>query len=102
MPERYRDPHSHWTSTRISYYSIAYNTRLVPSDQVPKTYDDLLDPRWRGKLAWRIGSSTGTPLFLTNIRLARGEEKATNTSASSPRRRSSTSDRAARARSSIA
>ncbi len=77
MPERYRDPHSHWSSTRISYYSIAYNTRLVPSDQVPKTYDDLLDARWRGKLAWRIGSSSGTPLFLTNIRLARGEEKAT-------------------------
>ena len=77
MPERYRDPRSQWTSTRISYYSIAYNTRLVPPDQVPKTYDDLLDPRWRGKLAWRIGSSTGTPLFLTNIRLARGEEKAT-------------------------
>ncbi len=77
MPERYRDPRSHWTSTRISYYSIAYNTRLVPPDQVPKNYDDLLDPRWRGKLAWRIGSSTGTPLFLTNIRLSRGEEKAT-------------------------
>ncbi len=77
MPERYRDPRSHWASTRISYYSIAYNTRLVPPDQVPKTYDDLLDPRWRGKLAWRIGSSSGTPLFLTNIRLARGEEKAT-------------------------
>ena len=77
MPERYRDPRNHWTSTRISYYSIAYNTRLVPPDQVPKTYDDLLDPRWRGKLAWRIGSSSGTPLFLTNIRLARGEDKAT-------------------------
>lgn len=77
MPERYRDPRSNWTSTRISYFSIAYNTRLVPPDQVPKTYDDLLDPRWRGKLAWRIGTSSGTPLFLTTIRLARGEEKAT-------------------------
>ena len=77
LPERYRDPRGHWTSTRISYFSIAYNTRLVPPDQVPKTYDDLLDPRWRGKLAWRIGTSSGTPLFLTNIRLARGEAKAT-------------------------
>ena len=56
LPEHYRDPRSHWTSTRISYFSIAYNTRLVPPDQVPKSYDDLLDPRWRGKLAWRIGS----------------------------------------------
>jgi len=77
MPERYRDARGHWTSTRISYFSIAYNTRLVPADQVPKSYDDLLDPRWRGKLAWRIGTSSGTPLFLTNIRLARGEAKAT-------------------------
>lgn len=76
IPERYRDPRGHWTSTRLSYFSAAYNTRLVPPDQVPKTYDDLLDPRWRGKLAWRIGTSSGTPLFITSIRLARGEEKA--------------------------
>jgi ABC-type Fe3+ transport system substrate-binding protein len=77
LPEHYRDPRGHWTSTRISYFSIAYNTRLVPPDQTPKTYDDLTDPRWRGKLAWRIGTASGTPLFITTIRLARGEEKAT-------------------------
>ncbi len=76
LPQHYRDPANHWTSTRISYFSIAYNTRLVPPDQVPKTYDDLLDPRWQGKLAWRIGTASGTPLFITGVRLARGEEKA--------------------------
>lgn len=76
MPERYRDPRGHWTSTRISYFSIAYNTKLVSPDQVPRTYDDLLDPRWRGKLAWRIGTASGTPLFITTIRLARGEQRA--------------------------
>lgn len=76
LPEMYRDPKGNWVSTRVSYFGIAYNTKLVPADQVPKSYDDLLDPRWKGKLAWRIGTSSGTPLFLTNIRLARGEEKA--------------------------
>lgn len=76
MPERYRDPREQWTSTRISYFSIAYNTKLVPPDQVPKTYDDLLNPRWRGKLAWRVNTASGTPLFITTIRLARGEDKA--------------------------
>ncbi len=65
-----------WTPTRLSYYSIAYNTRLVPADKVPKSYDDLLDPQWKGKIAWRIGSASGTPLFITNLRLAWGEEKA--------------------------
>jgi iron(III) transport system substrate-binding protein len=76
LPEHYRDPRSHWTSTRISYFSIAYNTRLVPPDQAPKSYDALTDPRWRGKLAWRIGTASGAPLFITTIRLARGEEQA--------------------------
>jgi ABC-type Fe3+ transport system substrate-binding protein len=76
LPEKYRDPSGNWTSTRLSYFSIAYNTKLVPEDQVPKTYQDLLDPRWKGKLAWRIGTTSGTPLFLTNLRLAWGEAKA--------------------------
>jgi iron(III) transport system substrate-binding protein len=75
-PEAYRDPKGLWTPTRLSYYSIAYNTRLVPADKVPKTYEDLLDPQWKGKMSWRIGSSSGTPLFITNLRLAWGEEKA--------------------------
>src|SRR5262249_39072414 len=34
------------------------------------------DPQWKGKMAWRIGSASGTPLFLTNLRLAWGEERA--------------------------
>jgi iron(III) transport system substrate-binding protein len=76
MPERYRDPGGRWTYTRVSYFSIAYNTRLIPPDQAPKNYDDLLDPRWRGKLAWRVGTASGTPLFITTIRLARGEDQA--------------------------
>jgi len=76
LPEMYRDPRGNWVSTRVSYFGIAYNTKLVPADQAPRTYDDLLDPRWKGKLAWRIGTSSGTPLFLTTIRIARGEDKA--------------------------
>jgi ABC-type Fe3+ transport system substrate-binding protein len=75
-PEAYRDSNAMWTPTRLSYYSIAYNTRLVPADKVPKSYEDLLDPQWKGKMAWRIGSASGTPLFITNLRLAWGEDKA--------------------------
>ena len=73
LPERYRDPQNRWTYTRISYFSAAYNTRLVPPGTQPKSYDDLLDPRWRGKLSWRVNTASGTPLFITALRLARGE-----------------------------
>ena len=75
-PEKYRDPEGQWTATRLSYFAVAYNTNLVSPDEVPKTYEDLLDPKWKGKMAWRIGSESGTPLFLTNLRTAWGEERA--------------------------
>lgn len=75
-PQRYRDLNGMWAPTRLSYYSVAYNTRLAPPNVAPKTYADLLDPRWRGKIAWRVGSESGSDLFLTNLRLAWGEEKA--------------------------
>ena len=75
-PSQYRDPRNLWTSTRLSYFSIAYSTKNVASNEVPKTYEDLLDPKWQGKLAWRVGSVTGTELFITNLRMAWGEEKA--------------------------
>jgi iron(III) transport system substrate-binding protein len=76
LPERYRDERQRWTYTRISYFSIAYNTRQVAAADAPKSYDDLLDPRWTGKLAWRVGTASGTPLFITAQRLARGEDAA--------------------------
>lgn len=74
--EQYRDPQHYWTATRLSYYSLAYNTRQVPADKVPKTYADLLDPAWKDKMAWRVEDSTGADLFITNLRVAWGEDKA--------------------------
>ena len=76
VPENLRDKRQLWAPTRLSYFSVAYNTRLVPPEKAPKTFEDLLDPQWQGKMSWRIGSSSGTPLFITNLRIAWGEEKA--------------------------
>lgn len=75
-PKTLHDPRRLWAPTRLSYFSVAYNTRLVPPEKAPKTFEDLLDPQWKGKMSWRIGSSSGTPLFITNLRMAWGEEKA--------------------------
>jgi iron(III) transport system substrate-binding protein len=74
-PKMYLDPKGHLAPTRLSYFSIAYNTKQVPADKVPKTYEDLLDPQWQGKMAWPY-ANTGRYLFLINLRLAWGEEKA--------------------------
>jgi iron(III) transport system substrate-binding protein len=75
IPEHHRDPNSLWTATRLSYFGVGYNTKLVPENQVPKTYEDLLDPRWKGKMVWHLGSSSGAALFVTNLRIKWGDEK---------------------------
>ena len=75
-PEKYHDPRNLWMPTRLSYFGIAYNTKLVPKDTLPKTYEELLDPKWRGKIVWPVGATSSANLFLTNLRIAWGEDKA--------------------------
>ena len=42
--------HRHYVADRFNFFTIAYNTRLVKPDEVPSSYEDLLHPRWVGKL----------------------------------------------------
>jgi iron(III) transport system substrate-binding protein len=76
IPERMRDPHGLWVPTRVSYFSLAYNTRLVAAGSAPKSYEDLLDAKWKGRMAWPLLSAIGASLFVTNLRLAWGDERA--------------------------
>jgi iron(III) transport system substrate-binding protein len=40
-----------WIVSRLSVFVLAYNTRLVRRGDIPQTYEGLLDPKWKGKLA---------------------------------------------------
>ena len=42
--------HREWAATILSVWVQAYNTNLVKKADLPKTYEDLLDPKWKGKL----------------------------------------------------
>jgi iron(III) transport system substrate-binding protein len=50
---------------RITLCTIAYNTRLVKADDAPKSYADLLDPKWMGKMVKAHPSYSGTILTAT-------------------------------------
>ena len=43
--------HREWAGTRLNVFVQAYNTTLVKKDELPKTYADLLNPRWKGRLS---------------------------------------------------
>jgi len=42
--------HRQWAATLLSVWVQAYNTKLIKKENLPKTYRDLLDPKWKGKL----------------------------------------------------
>ncbi len=69
-------PHGEWVGTRLNVFVQAYNTQAVRKQDLPKTWEDLLDPKWKGKLGieaedsdWlaglfaEIGEAKGTKLF---------------------------------------
>lgn len=49
------DKQGYWTAYTVGSFVLAYNKRLVRPQDVPKTYDALLDPKWKGQ---KIGMET--------------------------------------------
>jgi iron(III) transport system substrate-binding protein len=44
-------PHKEWVGITLDVYSAAYNTSKISKEELPKSYRDLLDPRWKGRLS---------------------------------------------------
>lgn len=70
IPQAVR-PHREWIATRLNIFTGAYNTRLIRKQDLPKTYNDLLDPKWKGKLAVEADDHD----WLASTVMAMGEAK---------------------------
>ena len=46
---RHRDPNGAWVSIYGAIATIAWNTRMVKPAEAPKDWNDLLEPRWKGR-----------------------------------------------------
>lgn len=55
---------------------ITWNTNFIPPEDAPKTWEDLLNPKYKGKLAWPDNPSTGGPRVITHFRKMWGDDKA--------------------------
>jgi iron(III) transport system substrate-binding protein len=45
------DPRGHWAAIYVRQFVIGYNLKAVPAAEAPKRWEDLLEPRWKGKFA---------------------------------------------------
>ena len=56
----YIDPEGYYTGARIMNMGIAYNTALVSPEEAPKTWNDLLDPKWNDQIVMTDPGTSGT------------------------------------------
>ena len=76
LAPQFVDKDEQWIATHAYYMTPGFNTDLVPIKSAPRTFDDLLDPKWRGKMAWNSStSSSGGPGFVGNVLTTMGEAK---------------------------
>jgi iron(III) transport system substrate-binding protein len=65
FPAEHRDLDGLFATTRIWLCSIGYNTNLVKAEEAPKSYADLLDPKWAGKMVKAHPGFSGTIMTAT-------------------------------------
>jgi iron(III) transport system substrate-binding protein len=71
IPAHIIPAHKSYVPTRLSLYVLVYNTLLVPPAEVPKSYEDLLDPKWSG----RLGIEAADVPWFASVVKAMGVEK---------------------------
>jgi iron(III) transport system substrate-binding protein len=64
-PAEHKDPDGQFASFRVWVSIIAYNTNLVKKDEAPKSFADLLDPKWKGKIVKAHPGYSGTIMTAT-------------------------------------
>jgi ABC-type Fe3+ transport system substrate-binding protein len=77
LPKNLFDPEGYWVACNYYVNTPGFNTNLVPRGTEPKTFEDLLDPKWKGRMAWNVQPSVSAGQGLVgSVLIAWGEEKA--------------------------
>ena len=66
-PEDEKDPDGQFAAYRAHLSVLAYNADQVKADEAPKTWNDLLDPKWKGKLVKAHPGYSGTVMTATFV-----------------------------------
>ncbi len=73
IPDDLKDAKGFWTSVYVNSIVLGYNTNLVKRQLVPRSYNELLQPQWKGR---KISIDDTYVTFLQGLMSAWGKEKA--------------------------
>ena len=68
------DPQGFWSSFEVTPIVLAFNTKLVPQDEAPRSYQDLLLPKWKGKMNMGSDEYAWYSVMLDGMGKAKGLE----------------------------
>ena len=71
LPPAAKDPRGRWFGTYMTPEVIAYNTRAVSAADAPKDWDEVVAPKWKGKVLIRNPVESGTMRAIFGAMLAR-------------------------------
>lgn len=75
-PAAMKDPNGDWTAINTYVMTPAVNSEMVSAADTPKTLQDLLDPRWRGRMAWTTDTTASGPAgFIGTVLDSMGQDK---------------------------
>jgi iron(III) transport system substrate-binding protein len=64
-PADHKDPDGMFASFRVTLSAVGYNTSLVKSEDAPKSFADLIDPKWTGRIVKAHPAYSGTIMTAT-------------------------------------
>jgi len=73
IPAAFRARDNSWIGISGRARAILYNQSLVKPNEVPTTLDELLDPKWKGKIAAVNSGNESLVAWISALRLTRGE-----------------------------
>ncbi len=79
IPAQYRDPDDLWFGLALRARTIIYNTDALTEDEVPKNYEDLAQPEWKGRVCLRNSTNDYQQSLVASMIAQDGEEKTLET-----------------------
>lgn len=79
IPAQYRDPDDLWYGLALRARTIIYNTDELSEDEVPKNYEDLAKPEWKGKVCMRNSTNDYQQSLVASMIIQDGPEKTLET-----------------------
>ena len=81
LPAYAKDPNGLWQGMYLTPEVIAYNSDAVKGADIPKDWDDILDPKWKGKVLIRDPLESGTMRTIFGMVIYRGLRAGKDTTA---------------------